>query len=228
MGSTFERRLIVTGDGSHSFELPGLNEQYHSTFGAIQESKHVFVDAGLLSLPPKSGRINILEIGFGTGLNALLTFRESMRKNMPITYHALEPFPLVEAEYSTLNFTRLIEGDGLDEAFGLFHQCKWDEEKEVSPFFIFRKQKVRVQEAVFQEGFYDLVYFDAFGPDTQPEIWVKPVFEKMYKAMRPSGLLTTYSSKGSIRRLLKECGFTVEKLSGPPGKREITRAQKLV
>jgi tRNA U34 5-methylaminomethyl-2-thiouridine-forming methyltransferase MnmC len=227
MGSTFERRLIVTGDGSHSFELPGLSEQYHSTFGAIQESKHVFVDAGLLSLPPNSGRINILEIGFGTGLNALLTFRESLQMHMPITYHALEPFPLLEAEYSKLNFTRFIEGDGINEAFGLFHQCKWDEEMEVSPFFIFRKQKLRVQEAVFQEGFYDLIYFDAFGPDTQPEMWERPVFERMYKALCQSGLLTTYSSKGSFRRLLKECGFKVEKLAGPPGKREITRAQKL-
>jgi len=227
MGSNFERRLIVTGDGSHSFELPGLNEQYHSTFGAIQESKHVFVDAGLLSLPPNSGRINILEVGFGTGLNALLTFRESLGKNMQITYHALEPFPLTQAEYSKLNFTRLIEGDGIEEAFRFFHQCPWDMETEVFPFFIFRKQMVRVQEAVFQEGHYDLVYFDAFGPDTQPEMWVKPVFEKMYNALRPSGLLTTYSSKGSIRRLLKECGFKVEKLPGPPGKREITRAQKL-
>jgi len=226
MGNPFERRLIITGDGSHSLELPGFNEQYHSTFGAIQESRHVFVDAGLLSLPKNPGQIKILEVGFGTGLNALLTFCTCTQMQLPVIYHALEPYPLMQAEYSKLNFTRLIEGVGIDEAFRLFHQCTWDQETEVSEIFRFRKQKIRVQEAVFQEGFYDLVFYDAFGPDTQPEMWEMPVFKKLFLALRPLGLLTTYSSKGSFRRLLKDCGFRVEKLPGPPGKREITRAIK--
>lgn len=227
MKPAFKRRILATADGSHTLELVGLDEHYHSTFGAVQESRHVFINNGLLSLSGNLPMISILEIGFGTGLNALLTFIESQKSRRQVFYHALEPFPLEPEEYKVLNYPALLDQTGLQEIFLKFHESEWDRDLELAPGFIFRKERKTLQEMVLKPGFFDLVYYDAFGPDTQPELWQQPLFGKVSQAMKPEALLTTYCAKGSVRRAMRACGLSVEKLPGPPGKREMTRAVKI-
>lgn len=227
MHQNFQRRLVKTQDGSHTLKLVGLDEHYHSTFGAVQESMYVFIRNGLHSLPGKNEVVNILEVGFGTGLNALLTLIESQKRNLKVYYFTLEPFPLNREEYEALNYAILLSETGLQEGFLKLHECEWSKEIEFFPGFVFRKEKIGLEAASFAGHFFDLVYFDAFGPDTQPELWTQPLFEKVSSAMKPGGILTTYCAKGSVRRALKASGLVVEKLSGPPGKREMTRAVKM-
>ena len=227
MKPAFERRIVATADGSHTLELVGIDEHYHSTFGAIQESWHVFIQNGLLSLTGKNTVINILEVGFGTGLNALLSLIESQKAQLQVFYHALEPFPLKREEYVALNYASLLSETGLQEGFQKFHECEWSKEIEFFPGFVFRKEKIGLEAASFAGHFFDLVYFDAFGPDTQPELWTQPLFEKVSSVMKPGGILTTYCAKGSARRAMRASGLAVEKLPGPPGKREMTKAVKI-
>lgn len=226
MEKDFERRIVKTDDGSHSLELVGKGEHYHSTFGAVQESRHVFIQKGLLILPSKEAPVKILEVGFGTGLNALLTLIESQRLGTPIQYYTLEPFPLLKEEFEALNYPDILGQGKYAEHYLSFHQCPWEREIEISSGFSFFKTKDGLNEANLPFSFFDLVYYDAFGPDTQPELWEEAVFQKVFAAMRPGGTLVTYSAKGVVRRALKACGFNVESLPGPPGKREMTRAVK--
>ncbi len=227
MPRNFQRRIVKTEDGSHTLELVGMDEHYHSTFGAVQESRHVFIQHGLQSLSGKISAINILEVGLGTGLNALLTFMVSQKKNLQVYYFALEPFPLKREEYEALNYASLLSETRLQERFLKFHECEWIKDIEFFPGFVFRKEETGLEAASFAGHFFDLVYFDAFGPDTQPELWTQPMFEKVSSAMKPGGILTTYCAKGSVRRAMKASGLNVEKLPGPPGKREMTRAVKM-
>ncbi|HMQ45878.1 MAG TPA: tRNA (5-methylaminomethyl-2-thiouridine)(34)-methyltransferase MnmD [Saprospiraceae bacterium] len=220
--------LIETQDGSHSLLSQQLGVSYHSRYGAIQESRHVFIQAGLQyqMLKQKQG-IRILEIGFGTGLNALLTLLEAEQYKYPIHYVGLEAYPIALHQVAQLNYPHQLAQEGLDlpALFRQLHESNWGEWHSISPFFHFRKELIHFEEADYTEAF-DLIYFDAFAPGAQPELWEKPLMQSMYQALRPDGVLVTYCAKGMVKRTLREVGFRVIGLPGPPGKREMTRAEK--
>jgi tRNA U34 5-methylaminomethyl-2-thiouridine-forming methyltransferase MnmC len=215
-------KLIITADGSHSLRIEEIGETYHSVHGAIQESKHVFIKSGLNSLAKKS-EFNILEIGLGTALNAFLTFMETPQTK--VNYIAIEPFPLAENIVERLNYPELLNATDCKEKFSLFHTCEWEKEQLFSETFVFKKINNKIQNANLN-NWADLVYFDAFGPRVQPEMWTDEVFSKLYKAMKSNAILVTYCAKGEVKRTLKSVGFRIETLPGPPGKREMIRAIK--
>ena len=216
--------LIITGDGSNTLFIPDFNEHYHSTFGAITESGVVFIDAGLKQVLRNLSEINLLEIGFGTGLNALLSFLEATGKT--IHYTTIEAFPLDYSIIETLNFSDFLTLKNAGAVFTSIHQAPWEKEHSISDHFFITKINSKIEEVALPESHFDLVYFDAFGPEVQPELWTEEIFIKIGNSMKKGGILTTYSAKGQIRRNLKGAGFDVEKLPGPPGKRHITRATK--
>jgi len=216
--------LIITGDGSNTLFIPDLNEHYHSTFGAITESGVVFIDAGLKQVLRNLSEINLLEIGFGTGLNALLSFLEATGKT--IHYTTIEAFPLDQNIIDALNFSDFLTIENAGMVFNSIHQAPWENEHSISDHFFITKINSKIEEVALPESHFDLVYFDAFGPEVQPELWTEEIFIKIGNSMKKGGILTTYSAKGQIRRNLKSAGFDVEKLPGPPGKRHITRATK--
>ena len=226
MTDFFKREIILTGDGSHSLKLTGVDEHYHSTHGALQESRHVFIQHGLLALSGYNPPLNILEVGFGTGLNALLSLYQAIKGKLNVKYLALEPFPLEAREYSALNFATAIGEPILASNLLALHQAPWGTMQALHPEFSIHKVKEPIQSVTLPAKAFDLVYFDAFGPEIQPEMWTDAVFNKVSAAMKPGALLVTYSAKGSVRRNMKAAGLQVEKLSGPPGKREMTRAVK--
>jgi tRNA U34 5-methylaminomethyl-2-thiouridine-forming methyltransferase MnmC len=222
------RKLIVTGDGSHSIEVPELGVSYHSVHGAIQESEHVFIQAGLHASDrsKQSDALSIFEVGFGTGLNALLTLIESEKQTLKVSYEAIEPNPIALEEARMLNYCSVLQREDLQEIFQGLHECEWDTETAISTCFSFRKTRASLSN--FEtSGVFELIYFDAFDPSVQPELWTQEIFEKMFSMLQPQGILTTYSSKGTVRRAMQAAGFVVEKIPGPPGKREIVRAFKL-
>ncbi len=213
----------ITEDGSHTLYLEGLDETYHSKHGAIQEAMHVFIAAGLNH--KTAAKLNILEIGFGTGLNAFLTLKES--NNRAISYTSLEAFPLKEEIIAQLNYAKELDLIAADkELFEKMHEVEWGEYQEITTQFHLNKIEVELANYSASEKF-DLIYFDAFGPRVQPEMWEKEIFEKMYDVLCDNGVLVTYCAKGSVKRTLKEVGFEIESLPGPPGKREMTRAKKI-
>lgn len=219
-----ELKIFTTGDGSHSIRVSGLDENYHSGFGAITESNHIFIEAGLLPTSEKKLNINILEIGFGTGLNALLTYLTGEKKLVQIDYTAIDLFPLNNSLVRKLNYPSLVNCPCADEIFYRLHDAEWNCQVTVSENF--RLTKIHQDILVYQpdENNYDLIYFDAFGPDKQPELWSDNIFKKLSLSLVPGGSLVTYSTKGEVKRALKRTGFSLEKLPGPPGKREILRA----
>jgi len=221
-----KKEFIITEDGSHTLYLPELGEQYHSTHGAIQESTHVYIETGLLALC-SSGveEISIFEMGFGTGLNAILTFIECRKRNISVNYYAIEPFPLSLDEACQLNYIELLQMDDLKRIFEEMHSVPFGETVQISEGFCFTKEKTKLSDFKTDKEF-DLIYFDAFAPSIQPELWTEEVFNMIFSITRKNGLLTTYSAKGSVRRALKSAGYNVERLPGPPGKREILRAKK--
>jgi len=217
-----ERELRITEDGSHTMFVKGLDEPYHSTHGALQESLHVFIKQGMLSI--KQSSVRILELGFGTGLNALLTLRESLPLNLEIYYHAVEKYPLQESEYKSLNYEKLV--DLLPKGtLHKIHSCPWGEAVQISERFTLYKEEADFRAMKLPQNI-NLVYFDAFSPDKQPELWTPEVIGAIGEECDPGAILVTYSSKGVIRRTLNACGFDVHKVAGPPGKREIIRAIK--
>lgn len=221
-----KREILNTGDGSTTIHLPEWNEQYHSKHGAIQEAAHVFIDMGLKKVLEKNlPTISILEIGFGTGLNALVTWQEIKDINVSIRYRGVEAFPVSFEEVEKLNFPTLLEDPGAGEVFKLLHTLEWERPSQVTPAFSLEKQKKFFAE-ITDIDLYDLIYFDAFGARVQPELWTEEIFEIMLKALKPGGLLVTYAAKGSVRRAMQTVGFLVERLPGPPGKREMLRATK--
>ncbi|HMW18106.1 MAG TPA: tRNA (5-methylaminomethyl-2-thiouridine)(34)-methyltransferase MnmD [Accumulibacter sp.] len=221
-----EKRLVKTADGSHSIDLPGLAEQYHSTHGAIQESQHVFIDHGYgHAQPAPPRRLQVLEMGFGTGLNVLLTWAAAERERLPVSYTTLEAHPLRPEFAHQLNYPRQIRVSGADAVFAALHECAWSIPQSLGMHFTFLKLRIRLQD--FEPGErFDLIYYDAFSPNVQPELWTREIFEKLYRSLSNGGLLLTYCAKGQVKRNLKAAGFIVENLPGPPGKREITRAYK--
>ena len=173
----------------------------------------------------QQSRLAILEMGFGTGLNALLTFQEGQKKQLVIDYSAVEGYPITLDQAGQLNFVGILQDPGLENPFLEMHRCNWSEAVQLSENFRLIKWNTLFED--FEPpGKFDIVYFDAFAPNAQPELWEMPLLEKMYEALHPGGVLTTYCAKGSVKRNLKALGFTVESLEGPPGKREMTRAVK--
>jgi tRNA U34 5-methylaminomethyl-2-thiouridine-forming methyltransferase MnmC len=219
-------QLVITGDGSHTLFIPELNEHYHSTFGALTESLHVFVHSGLHCFAG-SKEISIFEAGFGTGLNALMTALHAVRMGMKVWYFAIEKYPVDPLIVDQLNYPQLLK-DAENDAEGLFsaiHNSEWETMIGIHPFFYLKKMKGDMCSFIPDANF-DLVYFDAFAPDKQPEMWTGDVLHRILSAMKPGGIFTTYCVKGSVKQILKNYGLTVEKLPGPPGKREILRARK--
>jgi len=227
-----KRKLIFTNDGSHSIFLPELNVTYHSIHGAIQESKHVFIEAGLKSAGSSvaATSLKIFEMGFGTGLNALLTIIEVQKIHKNVYYETVEQFPLENNEISDLNYCKQLDREDLQPVFEQLHNCEWGTIGNITECFQFKKSvsnllNLPVRQAGFETSeSFDLIYFDAFDPNVQPELWTKEVFEKMFAMLEPGGILVTYSSKGDVRRAMQAAGFIVEKLPGPKGKREMVRA----
>ena len=204
---------------------PQFGASYHSKYGAIKESRHVFIEAGLFPSALNRKELDILEIGLGTGLNAFLTLLEAEKRGIRIRYEALEAFPLPLGQVVHLNYPAILEAEDFSGHFLAIHQSSWDEETELTPTFIFRKHQKRFEDADYPPKF-DLIYFDPFAPDIQPELWEIPLLSSMYDALRPDGILVTYCAKGIVKRRLKSLGFEVEALKGPPGKREMTRCVK--
>lgn len=217
----------MTKDGSSSIFIPEWNESYHSKHGALQESTHVFIKNGLEFCVhrKKDSPLRILELGFGTGLNCLLTYQAALNFGIPIEYTAFELYPLSSEEVHQLNYTALESLTSFEALFKKMHETGWDEPYSLEAWFILTKQ-LAAFETVSAANEFDLVYFDVFGIRVQPELWTVHVFEKMYKALKTDGILVTYASNGAARRALQEAGFQVEKIEGPPGKREMMRAYK--
>ncbi len=216
--------IVFSKDGSHTLFSSRYGEHYHSSFGAIQESRHIFIDAGIKSVAYNSRRVNVFEVGFGTGLNALLTFQYARQHDIIINYFAVEAFPLEERVVSGLNYPRLLQIE--PEKFINMHRAG-SKLTEIGPLFNLALMPTTLQTVKLISNYFDVVFFDAFSPDTQPEMWTASCFEKIYDAMKRGGVLTTYSCKGLVKRALKAAGFFIEKLPGPPGKREFLRAVKM-
>jgi tRNA U34 5-methylaminomethyl-2-thiouridine-forming methyltransferase MnmC len=221
------RQIVHTEDGSSSIFLPELNEHYHSFHGAIQESKYVFINQGFDLALNSFDQLNVFEVGLGTGLNCLLTLQRSIILNKNVLYTAIEPYPLSDEEWGSLNYPQMITGQNLKEVFSLIHNSEFGIEVNLSVNFKMIKLQQTLQTVALPEDIFHLVYFDAFCPQVQPELWSKEIFEKIAQSMKIGGLLVTYSAKGIVKRALKECGFVLEHPAGPPGKREMTRALKV-
>ena len=216
-------KLEQTADGSFTLYVPELDEHYHSVKGALTESQHIFIDMGLKH--SQATNPYILEIGLGTGLNCFLTYLTSKETGQAIHYTGIERFPLSEEVIDQLDYATLI-GKGEKEIYQAIHQAAWNKEVLLSPHFSLHKIEGDFTQYSFL-GKYDLIYFDAFAPEKQPEMWEQPLFDVLYELLNPGGILTTYCAKGVVRRMLQAAGFTVERLAGPPGgKREILRATK--
>jgi len=221
-----KRTVITTSDGSKTIQIEDWDEQYHSIHGAIQESQHVYVNTGLhhfLKLyNPKE--LRILEIGFGTGLNAFLTALESGQQDVEIHYEGVEAYPVEADELSQLNYAARIAANQ-QHLFDSLHKLSWEELHSITSNFSLKKRQQFFSE-LSDENSFDLIYFDAFGARVQPELWTESIFKSMYRALKNKGVLVTYSAKGSVRRAMQTAGFLVERLEGPPGKREMLRATK--
>lgn len=217
------RELQLTADGSHTLFIPEMDEHYHSVNGAVQESRHVFIESGLHHLGRKT--VTVLEIGFGTGLNAFLTLLDSATTHSVVQYYSFELYPLNTEVIEALNYGEMICAERKD-AFSALHTAAWNQPVKITEHFTLYKIEGDSNREKLPEGI-DLVYFDAFAPDKQPEMWNQEIFNKLFASMNPGGILTTYCAKGVVRRMMKEAGYTVERIPGPPGKREMLRATKL-
>jgi tRNA U34 5-methylaminomethyl-2-thiouridine-forming methyltransferase MnmC len=216
--------LLITSDGSHTLTVPGTTEHYHSVHGAIAESQHIYINAGLKYALSDNKHLNILEIGFGTGLNALLTYSELAKLNVSCDYTAVEAFPLGKDIFTQLNYTELLNVQL--SVFLKMHTSEWNTKTEISSSFKLLKIHENACKIKLPANTFNLVYFDAFSPAIQPEMWTKEIFSSIYSSMKENALLTTYCTKGDVKRTLKGIGFIISKLPGPTGKREILRAVK--
>ncbi|MDI9310349.1 MAG: tRNA (5-methylaminomethyl-2-thiouridine)(34)-methyltransferase MnmD [Limnohabitans sp.] len=213
-----ERKIITTLDGSTTIQLVELNECYHSKMGAIQEAYHVFIRNGLDKFDDKP--LAILEIGLGTGLNAFITYLESQRKKQNIHYTGIEAYPVSLEEARIMNYCEQLNAQDEESVFDAIHTLPWNQENNLAENFIFKKRQQFFNEITDVDSF-DLIYFDAFGFQVQPELWSIEIFEKMFKSLKEKGVLVTYAARGIIKRNMQSVGFKVEKVPGPPGKREM-------
>lgn len=237
-----QRKIITTADGSKTIQIEEWNEQYHSVHGAIQEANHVYITQGLLfcfdrekwsqerldtpnASNNESRSISVLEIGFGTGLNAFLTLLKAEEHCIDTRYVGVEAFPISSNEMAALNYTDQLRTPEKSGLFKEMHEIPWETETKLTPYFMLQKEQKLFKDITAKNEF-DLVYFDAFGARVQPELWTESVFGIMFEALKDNGVLVTYAAKGSVRRAMQTVGFTIEKLPGPPGKREMLRATK--
>jgi len=217
------RYIVATDDGSHTLKVDEMQEHYHSTFGAINESMHVYINAGLYHvLQSKPHDLAILEVGFGTGLNTLLTLLDEKISHISVNYTAVEAYPLEKEWWTKLNYTEMLDKTDAATLFHEIHACAWNKTIAIRPGFILEKIHCKLEDFTAKKKF-DLVYFDAFGPDVQPELWTEEVFKKIAGMTAKEGVLVTYSCKGRVKRALRSAGFEIEKLPGPEGKREMIR-----
>ena len=217
------REIITTSDGSKTIHLPDWDESYHSKHGAVQEAYHVFIKNGLNLF--KNTTVNILEIGFGTGLNAIITYIEAEKLDLKINYTGVEAYPVTLEEALEMNYVEALNFEDSDGVFDKMHEIPFGTVVALSDNFNIEKRDIFFDQIEDIDSF-DLIYFDAFGFRVQPELWSTEIFLKMYKALKNNGVLVTYAARGVVKRSMKEVGFTVEKLAGPPGKREMMRAFK--
>ena len=217
--------IIPTGDNSFTIYIPELDETYHSRKGAIAESTHVYIQSGLEYISDKKKAVRIFEFGFGTGLNALLTWKYAEESELIVYYDSVEKFPLEKEVYSLLNYDAELNTPG---KLTSLHEIPWNETFILSDHFTFQKHDLDIRDFAFPSEFYDLIYFDAFAPSKQAEVWSIDILEKIYESLSIGGVLVTYCSQGEFRRNLKTAGFTTEKIPGPPGKREMIRAIKQI
>lgn len=220
------RKIIKTSDSSDTVFDEELNEIFHSTHGALTESKHVFIKNGFEYISQTLNQINILEIGFGTGLNTYLTIIESQLKNINVNYHSIEAFPLDIDIWNYLNYKNVTDKK-YHYIFDLIHVSEWNKNIKIVDSFTLKKIHEKLQHYSPEINF-DLIYFDAFSPDKQPDLWTYDIFLKLYNSLNNQGILVTYCAKGEVKRNLQKAGFIVEKLEGPPGKREMIRAKKVM
>lgn len=227
MHTQLQTQLILTEDGSHSLYVPHLEEHYHSTHGAIQESRHVYINAGFNACELQ--KINILEIGFGTGLNAFLTQLEAEKTDKQIHYTSLELYPLNLESAKQLNYAQQLTNKEDVVDFLALHKAKWGKSVEITSMFTLHKIEIDFSnpDNLNTNSRFDVIYFDAFAPEKQPEMWTQQIFDKLFSFCNKNAIITTYCAKGVVRRMLQSSGFTVERLPGPPGKREILRGRKL-
>ncbi len=217
-----DTKLIITADGSHTLYVPGMDEHYHSHFGALTESQHIFINAGLASFGP--GPVSILEVGFGTGLNALLSATYAETNKIAVSYTSLEKYPLDPSLVSKLNYGTLA-GEGGQDLFNAIHEAPWNLPSRINDWFTLEKRESDLTTDQLT-GSYDMIFFDAFGPDKQPAMWTEEVLRKISAVTHDGSVFVTYSAKGTLKRMLRSLGFEVTHLPGPPGKRVITRAIK--
>ena len=223
-----QRQIITTADGSKTIQIEEWNEQYHSVHGAIQEANHVYIKHGLLFfnseiLKDSDNQISILEIGFGTGLNAILTLLASEELKLNIDYFGVEAYPVSFEELNQLNYSEALNIK--TNSFENIHKSDWESSHDITEQFKLTKQQ-KFFDDIVDVNCYDIIYFDAFGARVQPELWTETIFSKMYNALKPNGVLVTYSARGSVKRALRSVGFIVKRLEGPPGKRHMVRAIK--
>lgn len=227
-----KRELKITNDGSKTLFIPEWNESYHSKHGALQEAMHVFIQNGLEQMSHLN-TMNVLEFGFGTGLNALLSIIYAENTQKDIQYTTLEKFPVSESEIQSMDFGQILSEKTSDfpeqtiyDLFLKMHQVEWSNLYEISPHFKLQKIQIDFRDFVPKEEAFDIVFYDAFGMRVQPELWEEAIFDKIYNGLKPNGLFTTYACNGKTKRALKSVGFDVEKIPGPPGKREMINAWK--
>ena len=221
------RKVVLTDDGSSSIFSEEANQHYHSHFGAVNESAHIFIEAGLCSASLSHlETVSILEIGFGTGLNALLTYFKAEELHKKIYYESLELYPLSQQEVEQLNYPAVLPYSDAETVFSALHHALWEKKQCISDSFTLLKRQISAVGANYTPHTFDLVYFDAFSPEAQPAMWTKEVFEPIYNSMKKGGILLTYCTKGTVKQTLKAIGFEIKKLPGPVGKREILRAMK--
>lgn len=216
--------IRISKDGSHTLYVPELDEHYHSTFGAINESKHVFINHGLKPAVEQHKQLQILEVGFGTGLNTLLTLLGNM--DFKIEYTTVEAYPLDRDIIRKLNFPDILQNGYAAGWFEKIHLAQWGQSVRITNHFVLKKVHSKIEDVKFRKNQFHLVYFDAFAPDVQPELWRKNIFNKIYQSMKSGGILVTYSSKGIVKQNLRSAGFNVERLPGPEGKRHMVRGRK--
>lgn len=219
-------KIIQTEDGSTSLYNENLKESYHSRFGAINESLHVFIEAGLNTIKDLDS-INILEVGLGTGLNALLTCIQSEQERLTINYFAIEPYPIREEIINQMNFEECLKTTNSKFYFNKIHEDPWDQMMAIHSRFKLTKLRNKLEQYQPPSNFFNLIYFDAFSPDIQPELWSLSNFIKVFESLQLNGVLVTYCAKGQVRRDLQAAGFKTERIPGPKGKREMLRATKL-
>ncbi len=237
-----QRHIITTADGSKTIQIEEWNEQYHSIHGAIQEANHVYIKHGLLycfdthgvskdelkhenTVAHATKDLSILEIGFGTGLNCFMTLLEAEKHQFDIHYSGVEAYPIASEEMEALNYVEELQVHNKKSLFETMHSSAWESDIQLTSHFKLHKQQ-KLFKDIINKNQFDLIYFDAFGARVQPELWTESLFKIMFEALKLNGTLVTYAAKGSVRRAMQTVGFSVEKLPGPPGKREMLRATK--